>query len=140
MGNMRLATATRNALADAFKTLLDAGTPPGTIEIRSGVQSVSANDIATGTLLATLTFANPSFGAAVAGTVTAGAIVQDAAADADGTATWARIKNAAGGTIFDCDVGATGSGATIELNTTSIVTGGPVSLTSFTITVPSGEA
>jgi hypothetical protein len=30
------------------------------------------------------------------------------------------------------------SGATINLNTTSIVAGGPISVTSFTVTVPAG--
>lgn len=135
MANVRLATATNNAACDAVVDLIDSG-GAGTIEIRSGTQPATANDAATGTLLATLTFSATAFGAASAGVATAAAITQDASADATGTATWARIKNGSAATVFDCDVGTTG--ATINLNTVSITTGGTVSITSFTITHPSG--
>lgn len=135
MANVRLATATNNAACDAVVDLIDSG-GAGTIEIRSGTQPATANDAATGTLLATLTFSATAFGAASAGVATAASITQDASADATGTATWARIKNGSAATVFDCDVGTTG--ATINLNTVSITTGGTVSITSFTITHPSG--
>jgi hypothetical protein len=139
MANMRLATATVQRQCDAVVDTIDLNTPPGTIQIRSGAQPANANTAASGTLLATLTFSNPAFGAAnTSGVATASAITQDASADATGTATWARILQGAGGTVFDCDVTATGGGGTIELNTTSIVAGGAVSITAFTVTQPSG--
>ena len=47
-------------------------------------------------------------------------------------AAWFRLATSAGVTICDGDVGT--SGATLNLNTTSIVTGGPISITSFTFT------
>jgi hypothetical protein len=139
VANMRLATATRNALADKIDDLINAGAAGGTIKIYTATQPASANTaISDQTLLATLTFAEVAFGAASAGVITAETITEDAAADADGTAAWARIADSDGNTIFDCDVGV--SGATINLNTVNLVTGGPVSITSFTITMPSGEA
>ena len=51
-------------------------------------------------------------------------------------ATWARVKDSTGATVFDCSVTATGGGGVITLNTTSIVSGSPVSITSGTLTVP----
>jgi hypothetical protein len=66
--------------------------------------------------------------------LTFSAITQDTSADATGTATWARIADSTGATVFDCDVGT--SGATLNLNTTSIVAGGPIQVSSFTLTDP----
>ena len=137
MANFRLAAVARNALADQFKTLCDGGAGAGTIKIYSGTQPATADTALSGnTLLATLTFADPSAPAASAGVLTFNAIVEDSSADATGTATFARVADSNAATIFDCDVGT--SGATINLNTVSIVTGGPVRITSFTVTVPAG--
>lgn len=139
MANLRLATASQNAMADALAALVDAGSAGGTIKIYTATQPASANTaISDQTLLATLTFSGTAFGAASGGVITAAAITEDSEADATGTAAWARIADSDGNTIFDCDVGT--SGATINLNTVNIVSGGPVSITSFTITMPSGEA
>ena len=134
--NMRLSTTLRNNIAYLISTLIDAGGGAGTIQIRNGTQPASAQDAATGVLLATLTFAGPSHFSTGNGIETFAAITEDSAADASGTATWARILNGAGNTVFDCDVNT--SGATINLNTTAIVIGGPVRITAFTVTVPAG--
>ena len=137
MANVRLANATQQAAMDAVVDLIDAGAGAGTIEIRSGTQPADANTAATGTILAVLTFSDPAFGATnTSGTSTAAAITDDASADNDGTATWARIYDSDSNVIFDCDVSTTG--ATMNLNTVSIVTGGTVSITSFTLTLPDG--
>jgi hypothetical protein len=135
MATLRLSTATRNALANAIKTAIDAGSGAGTIKIYTGSQPATPQDAATGTLLATISFGDPSFGAASSGVITANAIAQVNASDT-GTAGYARIADSDGNTVMDVDVGT--SGATINLNTTSIVSGGPVSITSATITVPQG--
>jgi len=109
----------------------------GTIKIYDGSQPADADTALSGqTLLAELTFADPSAPAAVNGLLTFNAIVEDSSADATGTATWARIEDSNSNTIFDCDVGT--SGATINLNSVAIVISGPVSITSFTVTVPAG--
>lgn len=139
MANLRVATATRQAQCDAVVDLIDSDTPPGLLRIYDGTQPANANTaIGAQVLLAELTFGNPAFGAAnSSGVATANAITQDSAANATGTASWARIvTGTANDTVFDCDVST--SGATINLNTTSIVTGGAVSITSFTITQPDG--
>jgi hypothetical protein len=135
MAVLRLSTTARNALANALKTAIDAGSGAGTIKIYDGSQPATPQDAPTGSnhLLATLSFGDPSFGAASVGVITAAAIAQQNAV-LSGTAAWARIADSDGNAIMDVDVGT--SGATINLNTTSIVSGGPVSITSATITVP----
>ncbi|MEW8418204.1 MAG: hypothetical protein AB2669_21400 [Candidatus Thiodiazotropha endolucinida] len=137
MANVRLANASQQAAMDAVVDLIDGGAGAGTIQIRSGTQPADANSAATGTLLATLTFSDPAFGATnTSGVATASAITDDTSADATGTAAWARVLDSNSNVIFDCDVGT--SGATINLNTTSITAGGTVSITSFTMTHPDG--
>ena len=137
MANVRLSNTANAAACDAVVDLIDAGAGAGTIQIRSGTQPADADDAATGTLLATLTFSDPAFGAASsAGVATASAITQDSSADATGTASWARVLDSDSNTVFDCDVGT--SGATINLNTVSITAGATVSITSFTVTHPDG--
>jgi hypothetical protein len=133
MAILRLSTAARNALANAIKTAIDAGSGAGTIKIYSGSQPATPQATATGVLLVTLSFGDPSFGSASVGVITANAIAQVNAV-ATNTAGYARIADSDGNAIMDVDVGT--SGATINLNTTSIVSGGPVAITSATITVP----
>ena len=138
MANVRLANASQQAAMDAVVDLIDGGAGAGTINIYDGTQPADANTaVSTQTLLATLTFSDPAFGNAdTSGVATASAITDDSSADATGTASWARILDSNSATIFDCDVGTTG--ATINLNSVSIIIGGTVSITSFTMTHPDG--
>lgn len=125
-----LSDTAANAEANALAPLLNGGF----IELYTGTQPANANAVLSGnTLLATLTFGNPAFGAAAASVITANAIASGTAV-ATGTATFARLYKSDGTTVvMDVTVGTAGSG--INLNTTSIVTGGLVSITSFTHTV-----
>jgi hypothetical protein len=137
MAVVHLATGVQNSMADAFTTALDAGTA-GIITIYSGTIPTDANTaIGAQVLLGTLTFSATSFGAASSGVITANSITDDSSADATNTAAWARILTQAGGTTI-CDVDVGTSGATINLNTVSIVSGGTISITSFTFTLPDG--
>jgi hypothetical protein len=87
------------------------------------------------TLLAELTCNATFAAAAAAGVLTLNAITADASANATGTATWFRIVQSDGSThVLDGDVGTAGSD--MNLNSTSITSGGSVSITSFTITAP----
>ncbi len=134
MAIFRCSTTLRNALANAGKTAIDTGAGAGgTIKIYTGSPPSDPQQAPTGTLLVTLTFSKPSFGAAATGVITANSIPQVNAA-ATGAAGWARIADCDGNAMADVDVGT--SGATINLNTTSIVSGGPVAISSATITMP----
>ena len=136
MAIIRFVTAVKNSALTTIKDAIDAGAGAGTIKIYTGTQPTTAADaITTQTLLGTLTFSDPC-GTSASGTLTMSAITQDSAADATGTATWARIADSAGTTVCDVDVTATGGGGTLQFNTTSFVIGGPILISAFTITVP----
>lgn len=136
MAIIRFVTTAKNNALDTLKTAIDAGAGAGTIKVYNGTQPTSANDaVTTQTLLATLTFSDPC-GTTSSGTLTMSAITQDSSADATGTATWARIADSTGATVFDVDVTVTGAGGSLQFNTTNFVIGGPVLISAFTITVP----
>ena len=123
------------AACDAIVDAIDGGAAAGTIKIYTGTIPTDA-DTALGaqTLLATLTFSDPAFGAASNGVATASAITSDTSADATGTAAWARIASSTPTTIMDVTVGTTGED--INFNTVSFVAGATVAITSLTVTQP----
>lgn len=137
---MKISTAARNAIGDAVVDLIDAGADAGKLQIRDGTQPAGPDTAATGTLLAEITLNDPAFGDAAAGVATAvvSPALQDASADANGTATWFRVLDSDNNAIIDGDVGT--SGADLNLTTTTIVAGQPVSISSWTITVPASDA
>lgn len=117
--------AVRTGIADFVVDQLDEGTPPGKLEFQTA-GSVS---------VATLTFANPAFGAAVAGVATAGAIVEDSNADG-GTIAKAELRNAALTAKVLGSVTATGGGGDFELSSVIISAGQTVEVTDLTYTAP----
>lgn len=133
---MKVADAQRNSMCSSLVTAIDAGTPPGRIEIRTGAAPASTLDADSGTLLATCLFSATSFGSPAAGSATANAISNDMNIDATGTAGHFRIKNNAGVVIMQGTVGA--SGADINFSSVNFEAGGACAITSLTVTVPSG--
>lgn len=137
MPNFVISTAARNAMCDALVDLLDAGVGAGTLKTYTASQPAGPGTaISTQTLLATLTYSDPAFGAAASGVATASAITDDSSADATGTAAWARSLDSNGLAVFDCQITATGGGGDLTFNTVSFTAGDAVSITSFTISVP----
>lgn len=135
MANIRIGATTRNAMLDALVARMNLGSGPATLKLYSGTQPATADTALSGnTLLATLTFSDPAAPGASAGVITFSTITEDSSADATATATFARIQDSDGNVVFDGDVNTAAS--MIVLNTTSIVTGGPVRISSFTITMP----
>jgi len=85
------------------------------------------------TLLAELTCGTPFAASASGGVLTLGSITADSSANATGTATWFRIVKSDGTTfVMDGSIGT--SGSDLNLNTTSIVSGANVSISSATFT------
>lgn len=131
----RLPNASQQAAANAVVDLLDAGAGAGLLRIYSGTQPADADDAASGTLLAELTFSDPAFGnASTSGVATANAITADASANATGTAGWFRCVDSNAVTVFDGAVST--SGAELNLDSTSITVGQTVSVTALTYTHP----
>lgn len=132
--NPKIATTTRNNMLDEITS--DIGSN-GLLRIYSGTQPAGPGTaITTQTLLAQLALSATAAGAASSGVLTFSSITSDSSADASGTATWFRITTSGGTGILDGTVGT--SSADLILNTTSIVAGGPVSVTSLTVTLPGG--
>ena len=89
-------------------------------------------------LLAELRFPATAFVSYTDGVATAGTITPDSSANGTGTATWFRALASNGTTaVYDGSVGTTG--CDLNLNTTSIVTGASVSVTSLTLTEATAE-
>lgn len=130
---IRLSTAARNAAADAVVDLVDAGAGAGTLKIYTGAQPANGDTEGSGTLLATVTFADPAFGAASGGTATA---TDPAAVTAVGTGTAASfvVEDSTGANVLNGTVSATGGGGDLQLSSTSLATGITVDVTSFTYT------
>jgi len=119
--------ATRNARADAITTRAGGS---ARLAIFSGTRPATGG--AATTELARLT-CNATFApSASAGVLTLNSITT-ANATATGTASWFRLFQTDGTTIvFDGDVAV--SGGDLNLNTLSIVSGGPVAISSFVLT------
>lgn len=135
----RITTAAAKAACDSVVDLLDAGAGAGYVEIRTGAQPATANTAASGTLLGTLTLSDPAFGAATTASpsvATASAITSDTSADASGTAGWFRAYDSTGTAVIDGSVTATGGGGDLTLDTVSIVAGGTIAMTSWTVSHP----
>lgn len=131
------------AAVDAIVDRLDEGTTAATLRFRTGTKPADPDAAETGTLLATLTFSDPAFGAAVDdadGTVssTASAITDDTAADATGTATYARAGATGTGADDHIDLEVGASGSDINMNTVSFVSGSTVSVTSMVVNMSQG--
>ncbi len=120
-------TTLRNAMLDEITAAVGAS---GLLRIYDGTRPATGG--AATTLLAELT-CNATFApAASGGVLTLNAITQDSSANATGTATWFRITTSGGTAVIDGSVGT--SGSDLNLTTTSIVSGQPVSVSSFVIT------
>ncbi len=129
---------------DAILGLLNYGGVGGTIKIWTGAMPNSCSAADSGTRLATLTLSTTAFQAAVnaAGadglaTATANAITSDTNAAASGTAGYFRGYDSANNCVIQGTVGT--SAADMILNTTSIVSGATVSITSWTVSLPDGS-
>lgn len=132
----RLPIATRNAMLASISARLDGGTGAGTVQVRSGSQPATGDTAASGTLLATLTLSDPSFGAPSNGAMSANAVAGDSSADATGAAGWYRALDSTGATVIDGSVTATGGGGDMTFDNVSFVQGGAINMTSWTINQP----
>ena len=119
------ATAARNAAADAVLNLIDAGASAGTLEFQT------SGDVE----VATLTFSDPAYAAAVAGVAQENAITNDTNATG-GTIAKFRIFDSNSNEIINGTVTATGGGGDIELSTITVNPGDSVSVTDLPYTAP----
>lgn len=126
----KYSTTLINARLDAITTAVGNG---GILRIYSGSRPANVAAAITGTVLAELTCGTPFAPAASSGVLTPNSVTQDSSANNTGTATHFRLFQSNGTTaVMDGDVST--SASDLNLTTTSIVSGQPVSITSWTIT------
>ena len=125
---IKINTTLSNARLDQVTVARDAGAGPGLIRIYNGVRPATGG--AATTLLAELTFSDPSSPAAVGGVLTASSITGANALVTD-TATWFREVDSNGVFVLDGDIGV--SGSDLNLNTADLVAGVPVSVSSYVL-------
>ena len=132
------------AALDAASARLDEGSTAATIRGRTGTQPADPDAAETGTLLFTLTMSATAYGAAVDDTdgtcsCTANSITDDSSADATGTLTYCRQ----GATGTGADDHVDGNAGTVDeafvFNTTSIVAGSTVSMSSNVLGMSQGS-
>jgi hypothetical protein len=126
-----------NSIANGFATdllaAIDADAGAGTLKFYTATQPAGPDTAITSqTLLGTATLSDPA-GSVSGRVLTFDAITSDSAADATGTCTWARLLDNSGDAIADFTVTATGGGGDIQMNTVSIVAGGPIAVSSGVI-------
>lgn len=121
-------TAVRNSLATIISTAVDAGSGAGKVQI------TKTNNDYTGTnLLAEITLADPAFGAASGGTITAAGVPkEDSSANNSGSAVQFRVVDSTDTEVFKGTVTATGGGGDMELSSVAITAGDAVRINSFT--------
>jgi len=119
-----------DALIHDMLDSIDATFNSGTLTIRTGT-APGAGSSATGTVLATLTLPTDAFNAAATRQKTITASFQDTSADATGTAGHWRLVNSGATRVLEGSVGV-GSGE-LQLSTLSIIAGGTVTVTAFTL-------
>lgn len=126
---LQYSVAARNARADSVATAVGSA---GKLRLYTGSAPVDCATVASGTLLSEHTLGSP-FAPAASGGVLSPTLPSNVNASSSGTAGYWRIYKADGTTcVKQGSVGT--SGADINLNTLSIVSGGPVQLNSWAIT------
>lgn len=123
--SLQLTTAARNAQLDAITAQVGNG---GKLKIYTGSAPATANDPATGTLLSTHTLGSPFAPAASSG-VLSPTLPSDATAVASGTAGYFRVTKSDDTVVGQGTCGTSASDC--NLNTTAIVSSGPVHVVSW---------
>lgn len=138
MPNVKIRPATRTKMAQQIVDDLDAGSGPSVLCFYTGTQPDGPwTAITSQVKLCDLTCSDPSASVAT-GVITFGAITADSAANATGTATWARHFDSDGNAVVDYDVtNEAGTGA-VRITNTAIVADGIIAMTSLTITIGGG--
>ena len=124
LGAVTHPTSVRNTVADAVVDLIDAGAGAGTIQFQT------SGDVE----VATLTYSDPAYGNAAAGTATANSITSDTNATG-GTVAKSKHFDSNSTEVFATAVGT--SGSDINLSSLAVGAGDTVSMSSLTYSAPS---
>jgi len=108
----------------------------GKLECRTGTKPATPETAAAGTLIASITLANPAFPSAVNGQVVMNATPSGGTAVAAGTITWGRFYNSSNGALEDVTITEAGGGGNLIITQATLAISDPVDISSFSHTVP----
>ena len=129
---IQLSTSVRNARLDAVETTAGAS---AILKIFSGSAPANCAAADSGTVLATLNLPSDWMNNASGGSKTKNGTWQDLSADNTGTAGHFRVYDSGGSTCHvQGTVTASGGGGDMIVSTTSVVSGGTVTINTFTLT------
>lgn len=123
--------ALRNSEANAFGDLFNGGI----LQIRTGAQPADPDSAASGTLLAEIDLPADAFNGASGGVITKLGVWSEIAV-ASGVAGWARFISS--DTLKTFDVSVAESAADLIIDDEDVVSGGVVTVTSFSLSTPDG--
>lgn len=131
---LRISDAARTAACNTIVDLIDVGTGTAKLQLWSGARPFTTTGAPSGVKLAEFNLPNPAFGNASVGVATAAAI-SGVNALATGTIGFARILDRNGTIVWDNnDVGT--STQQIQVSSLAVNSGSPVTVTSWTVTMP----
>jgi hypothetical protein len=133
MAAITLSNAAASAKAQAVADLLDGGI----LRIYTTPTPSTADAAATGTLLAEFALASPAFGTPANGVMTAHTIAPTTAI-ADGSVAYWRAYESGSPEAVVCQGDAGTAGTSMIVNSTTVTSGGVVSILSWTYTQPKG--
>ncbi|MEL4071740.1 hypothetical protein WKW50_16470 [Ochrobactrum sp. GPK 3] len=139
---VRIAIDAAKAACDAITGKIDAESGAAKLVVYSGARPATpAAAITTQVKLIEFEMANPAFGqsAEVGNTATATAnSINPTTAIADGTASFFRVLDGAGNTVFDGDVSNTAGSGDLKLSAVAVITGIDVTVVSLSAIQPTG--
>lgn len=135
---INISTLARNGAGDYIVDLIDTGSTltNGYLQIRTGTKPSSPQVAATGTLLATLNFANPAFASFNNGSAYANPVASDTNTPASGVAGYFRVYNRNNVAVLDGNVSLTGDSGDIQFDNVNFVIGGVVAISSLLAIMP----
>ena len=136
---MKISALARSAACDGVVDLVDGGAGAGTLVVRTGSAPTNTTDADSGTLLATCTFSDPAFGSASSGVATASSITGDSSVDATGTPGHFRVRDSNAVVIMQGTAGASAELSISGLVGGDLIAGGTLSISSLSVTQPSGS-
>lgn len=129
---LQLSVTVRNARLDAIETAIGAS---AILKIKSGAAPANCAAADSGTVLATVNLPSDWMSAASSGSKSKTGTWEDTSADNSGTAAHFRIYDSGGSTChLQGTVGATGSGADMEVDNTSFASGQDFTVVTFALT------
>ncbi len=135
---VRASVALRNAAlnGDGIAALIDGNSGNGTVEFFVGAVHASFGTSPSGTKIATVTLANPSFQAAGSGSMTANAIQSDVSADASGNIGCFVLKDSSGTIQLDGAATITAGSGDVKFASITATAGDTIAMTSLVLSMP----